>query len=172
MKPSRSAASWYSLKPLALFFAATTMLLVAACNQNALFKDHRDIEDGLWYTKITPTFEFEVSDTTQSYDIYYLIRNSVGYPYFNLFVKRRLLDGATGKEITAKLDELSLMDERTGKPLGDGLGDIFDHRILAMKAYKFSKKGTYKLKIEQFMRQNPLPEVLSVGISVEPNPKP
>lgn len=150
---------------------AVLAFLVVACQGDALYKDHRDIADGLWYTKITPTFEFEIKDSTQQYDVYYLIRNSVAYPYYNLFLKRRLYNGATGKEIAAKLDELVLMDERTGKPKGDGLGDIFDHRILAMKAYKFPKSGTYKLKIEQFMRQNPLPDVLSVGISIEPTPK-
>ena len=158
------------IKTIALVVA--TVCLLASCNGNALYKDHRDIDDGLWYTKITPTFEFEIKDSTQQYDVYYLIRNSVAYPYYNLFLKRSLLASSTGKEITAKLDELVLMDERTGKPKGDGLGDIFDHRILAMKSFKFPKNGTYKFKIEQFMRQNPLPDVLSVGISIEPTPKP
>ena len=66
-----------------------------------------------------------------------------------------------------KMDELILADEKTGKPIGSGLGDIFDHKILILKGYKFPKKGTYQIKIQQFMRQNPLPDVLSFGLAIE-----
>ncbi len=147
-----------------VFLCLTTL----ACNTdpNTVYKQHEDIEDGKWFLKNEPTFTFEITDTTQRYNVYYLVRNSSAYPYFNLYVKRFLLDDKQ-KPIDEALNELILMDEKTGKPLGDGMGDLFDHKIVALKNYSFSHKGKYSIKIRQYMRQDPLPEILSMGISIE-----
>ena len=59
------------------------------------------------------------------------------------------------------------MDEKTGKPMGDGLGDLFDHKIIALKNYRFPRAGKYTFKVRQYMRQDPLPAILSMGVSVE-----
>jgi gliding motility-associated lipoprotein GldH len=69
--------------------------------------------------------------------------------------------------VEARLQELTLLDPKTGKPLGKGLGDIFDHQIVALPNYRFQKSGTYTIKLKQYMRQDPLPDVMSVGVRVE-----
>ena len=68
------------------------------------------------------------------------------------------------------MEELILFDSKTGKPLGDGLGDIFDHKfkIKSLSNYRFPKAGEYTFSVEQNMRQDPLLGVMSVGVSVEP----
>ncbi|MEZ4904794.1 MAG: gliding motility lipoprotein GldH [Spirosomataceae bacterium] len=152
---------------LYLFTFAVSLI---ACDTSSTFKDHQDIEDGLWYVKNEPSFTFEITDTAQAYNVYYLVRNAVQYPYYNLYVKRFLLNDKN-KVVNEALNELILMDERTGKPLGDGLGDLFDHKIIALKDYRFPQPGKYTFKIRQYMRQDPLPGVLSMGLSVEPTIK-
>ena len=147
-----------------LLLAVTSFL---SCNSNAIFKDHEDIDDGVWYVKNEPSFTFEITDISQPYNVYYLVRNSIGYPYYNLYVKRFLLN-EKNKIVNEALNELILMDERTGKPMGDGLGDLFDHKIVALKNYRFPKAGKYTFKVRQYMRQDPLPGIMSVGVSVEP----
>ncbi len=147
-----------------LLLAVTSFL---SCNSNAIFKDHEDIDDGVWYVKNEPSFTFEITDISQPYNVYYLIRNSIGYPYYNLYVKRFLLN-EKNKIVNEALNELILMDERTGKPMGDGLGDLFDHKIVALKNYRFPKAGKYTFKVRQYMRQDPLPGIMSMGVSVEP----
>jgi gliding motility-associated lipoprotein GldH len=147
-----------------LLLAVTSFL---SCNSNAIFKDHEDIDDGVWYVKNEPSFTFEITDISQPYNVYYLIRNSIGYPYYNLYVKRFLLN-EKNKIVNEALNELILMDERTGKPIGDGLGDLFDHKIVALKNYRFPKAGKYTFKVRQYMRQDPLPGIMSMGVSVEP----
>jgi gliding motility-associated lipoprotein GldH len=72
-----------------------------------------------------------------------------------------------GKVIHQHLDEIVLFDPVTGKPMGEGLGDIYDHKVLAFKDFKFPKKGKYKIQIRQYMRQNPLVDIVSAGVSVE-----
>jgi len=142
------------------------LLLVSSCDSNAVFKDIEDIEDGKWFVKQAPSFTFMIEDTTRTYSIFYNIRNSLSYPYYNLYISRVLLD-ATGKKVESKLDELILLDPKTGKPFGDGLGDLFDHKIRVVKAFRFPRRGAYTVRLRQYMRQNPLPEIYSVGISVE-----
>jgi hypothetical protein len=39
------------------------------------------------------------------------------------------------------------------------------------KGLHFSRKGMYQIQLEQIMRSNPLPEMMSVGIRIEKNPK-
>jgi len=59
------------------------------------------------------------------------------------------------------------MDKTTGEPLGDGAGDIFDHQVLGLKNQVFPQNGTYTIKLQQYMRRDPLPGIMAVGVRVE-----
>ena len=143
-----------------------TVWLAIGCDTNAVYKAYEDIDDGKWYVKNAPSFTFDIQDTTVPYNIYYNLRNSLSYGYYNLYLTRYLRD-ASGKEIESRLDELILMDPKTGKPNGDGIGDLFDHKFLMKRDYRFPKPGKYTMQIRQYMRQDPLLNILSVGITVE-----
>jgi gliding motility-associated lipoprotein GldH len=45
--------------------------------------------------------------------------------------------------------------------------DIYEHRIPIQQNAIFPKPGLYRFTFEQNMRQNPLPEMLSVGLRIE-----
>lgn len=136
------------------------------CDTNIHYKAYEDIDDGLWYLNNAPTFRVEITDTTQRYNVYYLVRNGLQYPYYNLYLNRRIT-GPDSAVLSARLDELFLSDATTGKPYGNGLGDLFDHKIIFLRNYRFPKAGTYTFTFTQSMRQNPLPYILGVGLSVE-----
>ncbi len=148
------------------WFLGFIALATLACDSQTVYSEYTDIDEGRWTIKNAPSFTFRITDPTISYNIYYNLRNSVSYPYYNLYLTRYLLDSA-GKELESRLDELILMDPKTGKPLGDGLGDLFDHKVVMKRNYRFPKAGSYTIRIRQYMRQDPLPDVQSVGISVE-----
>jgi gliding motility-associated lipoprotein GldH len=156
-----------TVRNITRIFAYLLIISLLSCDSDAVFKDHTEIEEGLWYVKNEPAFTFEITDASKTYNIYYLVRNSISYPYYNLYLKRFLLNDKK-KVVNEALNELILMDERTGKPLGDGLGDLFDHKIVALKNYRFPQAGKYTFKVQQYMRQDPLPAILSMGVSVEP----
>jgi gliding motility-associated lipoprotein GldH len=146
------------------------LLLVVAvmfgCDTNAVYKEYTDIDEGKWAVKDAPSFTFEIKDTTVPYNIYYNLRNSLSYDYYNLYLTRYLRD-ESGKELESRLDELILMDPKTGKPTGEGIGDLFDHKFLMKRNYRFPKAGKYTMQIKQYMRQDPLLHIESVGITVE-----
>ena len=152
------------MKRLTGLFCLT--LLLFGCDTNAVYKAYEDIDEGKWYVKNAPSFTFEIEDASIPYNIYYNLRNSLSYGYYNLYVTRYLRD-ATGKEIESRLDELLLMDPKTGKPNGDGIGDLYDHKFLMKRNYRFPKPGKYTMQLRQYMRQDPLLHVESVGITVE-----
>ena len=73
------------MKKILLSLLITVSFLFGCTDPNTIFKQHIDIEEGNWYLKNEPTFNFEITDSSQTYTVYYLIRNSIAYPYYNLY---------------------------------------------------------------------------------------
>lgn len=143
-----------------------TLFALLACDKQRVYEKNIDLTGNQWYIDTIPSFTFRIDEPSRPYNIYYNIRNAVTYPYYNLYVTYYLQD-STGKAISSHLQNLTLADAKTGKPLGNGLGDIFDHQILSLKNYQFPHAGTYTFRIKQYMRQDPLPLIVSVGVRVE-----
>lgn len=136
------------------------------CEGKTVYKSHEEIRDAQWYADDKPVFEVNIKDSTIKYNVYYLLRSTVQYPYYNLYLTRKIT-GPDKKTIAHDLVELKVSDEVTGKPYGKGLGDLFDQKILFLKNYTFPLAGVYTFEIGQSMRQNPLPFIMSIGICVE-----
>ncbi|RSK35379.1 gliding motility lipoprotein GldH [Hymenobacter metallilatus] len=148
--------------------------LLGACNPNEVFEKNTDLkspagEPYVWAVQDKPTFEFDIPDTTQRYNVYFNIRNAADYEFYNLYV-RHTLTGPDGRPISRQLHQMLLMDPQTGEPRGDGSGDIFDHRFLALPNQKFSQTGPYKIMLEQYMRQDQLRGIMAVGVRVMKRP--
>ncbi len=63
--------------------------------------------------------------------------------------------------------DLSLGTDANGWE-GSGLDDIWEVRkSITNGPVKFKKTGNYKFTIEQAMRENPLKDIMSVGVRVE-----
>lgn len=145
------------------------LVLIAAltgCDKNRVFEVNQDIADNNWQIQHVPEFSFAIEDNAPAHNIYFNIRNAIFYEFYNLYVRAELI-GPDGKLLHVKLHEMYLMDKTTGKPLGDGSGDIFDHQFMAIKNFKFPQPGTYKVRLKQYMRKDPLPGIMAVGIRVE-----
>ncbi|WP_233218988.1 gliding motility lipoprotein GldH [Adhaeribacter arboris] len=150
---------WYFY--LVIFIAALT-----GCDKNRVFEENQDIPDNNWQIKNVPQFSFTIEDPQTPYNIYFNVRNAIFYEFYNLYVRAELT-GPDKKPLHLKLHEMYLMDKTTGRPLGNGAGDIFDHQFLAIKNLKFPQAGTYKIRLKQYMRKDPLPGIMAVGLRVE-----
>ena len=149
------------------FYLLLIMIFYVACSDpSRVFDKNIDFKQQYWIVDEPAVFDFEITDASQPYNLYYNVRNSISYPYHNLYVRYSLED-TLGNVLNTKLQNMDLFDPVSGKPLGDGLGDLFDHRILALPDYRFEQAGIYRFKIEQFMRQDTLPMILSMGLRVE-----
>jgi gliding motility-associated lipoprotein GldH len=143
------------------------LFLLTSCDPNRIYEDNIEFKDRTWKITEPAQLEFDIADTTKRCNLYLDVRNSLDYPYSRLFVNYNLID-PTGAEVSKKMIAEYLFDQKTGEPNGkSGLGDIYDHQFLFLEKYHFQKLGKYKVKFEQFMRQDTLQGVLAVGLRVE-----
>ena len=145
---------------------AIGVCLFSGCDGKTVYKSHQEIKDAQWYANEKPVFDVKIEDPGLKYNVYYLLRSAVQYPYYNLYLTRKIT-GPDQKTISHELVELKISDEATGKPYGEGLGDLFDQKIPFLRDYTFPSAGVYRFEIGQSMRQNPLPFIMSIGICVE-----
>ena len=142
------------------------LLAFTACDKNRIYEKNIELANEGWYIDSVLTFGFNIQDTSLRYNICYNIRNANTYPYYNLYT-RYYLEDSVGSILSTYLHEMFLMDTKTGRPLGSGIGDIYDHQFELLNDLKFNAAGTYKIIVKQYMRKDPLPGILAVGIRVE-----
>lgn len=142
-----------------------SLILFSCKDPNTLFEANQSIKNGEWFYENPLVFEFEIEDTTKSYTLYYNVRNEINYAYYNLFVTY-YMHYPDGKKIDSLLMDITLFNPKTGEPYGEGTGGIREHQLPAFRNIKFSQKGKYKYVFKQYMRQNPLKGILSMGLRV------
>jgi gliding motility-associated lipoprotein GldH len=141
-------------------------LFFTSCDRNVVFEGKQDFPERYWAFNNPATFNFEIADTELKYDILVSIRNSATYPYQNIYMQYYLED-ETGRLISRELKNIQLFNPVTGVPVGKGLGDLFDIERPFLEEYQFENPGKYSFRIDQFMRQDSLAEVVSVGLKVK-----
>ena len=151
-------------------FLALSLLLIS-CNRNTIYSKYEAIdEEKGWAKNQQIKFEADIKEVNVPCDVFIHVRHSGSYPYRNLFLFLHT-NYPDGKKATDTI-ECVLADE-TGKWLGSGLGDLWDHTILFKKNARFEKAGKYTFSFEQAMRYgdenfiDPLPLIADVGISIE-----
>jgi len=140
------------------------ILLIAACDSNRYFEENQTIKDHDWYIESPLVFLVPVTDTASAYNVYINVRNAGYYRYSNLylFVNTTLPGGQLQRDTLE-----CLLAAPDGKWLGDGLGDIWDNRIMFKRNVGFPEPGEYKFELIQAMRVNPLSGIMDAGIRIE-----
>jgi gliding motility-associated lipoprotein GldH len=150
-----------------LFFFFTIAVLLSSCDSNRVYEDNIEFKARTWKIAEPAQLEFDITDTTKRYNLYMNVRNSLDYPYSRLFVNYSLMNEA-GEELSKNMISEYLFNQKSGEPNGDsGIGDIYDHQFIFLQKQAFAKSGKYKVKFEQFMRQDTLQGILAVGLRVE-----
>lgn len=145
-------------------FAFFTLLLFVACDSNRYFEENKEIQDNLWKAENEIPFEFEIKDSTEVYNVLINIRNAGHYEYANLY----LFLTTTYPDNSKSVDTVNcILQNAEGKWLGEGLGDIWDNRILFKPNVVFKKTGKYTISFQHAMRKDPLPMIMDVGLRIE-----
>lgn len=155
-----------AIKPQLPLFLLSCTLWFCACDSQRVYEQNYDFAQKEWILDTLPTFRFEISEPDEQYNIYWNVRNTLNYPYRNLYLTYYLED-TLGRTISTDLHNMLLFDSKTGKPYGSGMGDIFSHQIMALPNYQFDSAGIYQIRLEQYMRTESLKDILSVGVRVE-----
>ena len=154
---------YHRLKYIAYIFVCT--FLLASCIKSDLFEKNVTIPGQAWEYSFKPQILFEITDTVSSYNLFIVVRHTDAFRYNNLWI--RIKSSAPGDSVTTtKQFDLPLATQN--KWTGTGMDDIFEHRILLYRRpVKFVRTGQFKVSIEQVMRENPLQNILNVGLRLE-----
>ncbi|WP_395046232.1 gliding motility lipoprotein GldH [Flavobacterium sp.] len=129
-----------------LFFVAFGLV---SCDKSQVFDEYHTFDDG-WKKNSIINFTFDQEVSKKPYNLFINIRDNDDYEFSNLFliVKLEHPDGLT------KVDTLEYqMANPDGTLLGEGFSDIKESKLWYKEKMMFSKKGKYKLSIQQAVRQ-------------------
>lgn len=143
-----------------------SLLFLCACDNSRVFEGYKDFTNRKWSAREVVTFDFEIQNANLPYNLYYRVRNTLSYPYYNLYITYEIVD-SQGKVLVAKMIDNNLMHPQTGEPLGSGSGDLFDNQFVLLSNHQFLAAGKYQVRLHQYMRVEELPEILAVGMRVE-----
>ncbi len=148
--------------PVLCFVLATANI---SCNQIDLFELHTSIPDSEWKSDNNCKGTFSINDTNSMYNIYVIIRHTDAYAYNNIWLN--LGSQAPGDTMNFQKINCVLGNDQQGWE-GVGMNDIWEVRkkINEMPC-KFKKIGAYSYQINHIMREDPLKNILSVGIRIQ-----
>jgi gliding motility-associated lipoprotein GldH len=160
------------LVSLSLFTFYFLLFILTSCTNIDLY-EKTVITPGLkWDSKFKPSFTFTIKDTNAFYGVFLVFRHNEKYNYNNLFFN--LSYQSPGDSVKTQRFEERLADNEKGFQLNAAaMDDIYEHRIDITKkltgtdAARFTKPGNYTFTLEHIMREDPLMNVLNVGLRVE-----
>lgn len=140
-----------------------SFLTLIGCNSDVLVDQYHSLPESGWHYKnvVMDTFQ---PQSDYYHQLYANVRINGDYGYSNLYVRLTII--APDSTATKEVINLKLA-ENSGKWLGSGIGDAITFQLPILGKQTFKQKGTYTIKIEQYMRLENLPNVLSAGIKVQ-----
>ena len=146
-----------------LFLLVPCTLCLVTCTTVDLYEKTVSLPDHEWKGDYKPEFDFIIKDTVSLYQVFFVMRHTEKYNYKNIWIN--LYSQQPGDTLRKAPFELTLATNEKGW-LATGMDDIYEHRLRLTRSVKL-KAGTYKLIVENIMREDPLLHVLNVGIRIE-----
>lgn len=147
------------------WFSFTGVLLICfSCTTVDLYEKSVTIPGHSWKSSYKPEFTFTIKDTSSPYQLFLVLRHNDKYSFNNLYVN--LYIKLPGSDTALKIRrDLTLATNDKGW-LASGMDDIYEHRIKLGEPERL-RAGDYTFALEQIMRENPLDNVLNVGLRIE-----
>lgn len=146
-----------------LFLLFFSISAIVSCTSIDLYEKNVAIPNHRWESSFKPEFNFTIKDTTATYQLYLVLRHTEKYNYNNIWIN---LSSIPPHDTLRQLRyELPLATNEKGW-LATAMDDIYEHRIPLTNPQHW-KAGNYTFKLEQVMREDPLQNVLDVGLRVE-----
>ena len=142
---------------------------LTACNKLNLFERSVSIPKHEWKSNFEPSFTCKIKDTTSLFDIALVLRHRDRYHYNNIWLQITIID-PSGQQFRFNTEKILGTNEKGW--LGVGMDDIYEHRLslqsdIVKNGVSLRKKGTYQIRVKQIMREDPLQEVMNVGVRIE-----
>jgi gliding motility-associated lipoprotein GldH len=143
-------------------------LAIVSCTTTDLYEKSVAVPGHSWKNSFKPSFTFIIKDTASPYQIFLILRHTDKYNFNNIYINLYARQPNQDTMQSVKYD-LTLATNEKGW-LASGMDDIYEHRIPltpTQQQFYFKKPGNYIFTVEQIMRENPLNNVLDVGLRIE-----
>jgi gliding motility-associated lipoprotein GldH len=142
----------------------TFLILLFSCNSKVVYTNSQAMDEETWKLTNIPAFKVQITDTLNSNNVFFTIRNGSSFPFRNIYLFVTTIS-PDGRKITDTL-QYNLADEK-GKWYGKGFGDIHELNLPYKSNVYFPLKGTYEFKIQHGMRIENLKGVYDFGLRIE-----
>ena len=158
MQVSSMRLSRLRVWPLAL------LLLVTACARESVYFEEQTMGDEGWPADAPAEFAFDVPDTTQAYQLDFVLRHGDEYPNANVYLFVTVLSPQGAQ----RCDTLNyrVADDR-GAWLGKSFAGEREVRLPYAEEVRFAEPGVYTVRVQQGMRYQTLPGVRRFALQVQ-----
>lgn len=142
-----------------------TILFFSSCTQLDTFEKNIQIPEHEWNYSNQPDIHFNITDTISSYNVFVTLRHTDAYAYKNiwLFISTQQPGDSSYKKERFEL----ILQNQKGEWIGTGMSDIWEVRYPLFSNIRFTKQGSYTIRLQQTMRDNPLRHIMNAGIRIE-----
>lgn len=159
----------YFNKLLLLFIV---FFAINGCIPSNTYEKNESLLFHKWAKKEPKSFKIEIKDTTSLYLLFVTMRHTDAYHFSNLWVDAEITP-PKGDSIRKKIEWP--LAEKTGRWTGKGMNEIYEHKLRLPGNHfvngtsytKFNQIGIYDITLHQIMRENPLEEIMSIGVRLE-----
>ncbi|WP_281613530.1 gliding motility lipoprotein GldH [Flammeovirga sp. SubArs3] len=152
--------------------------LLFSCDANRVNEEYVDYNQEIWPVDSIASFQFDIEDKNQAYNLIAYVRNTENYPFQNIYLKYQLTSAdslAADTLIANKMSDFQLFEVKTGEPFGEvenslgnsSTGAVYNHPLLLKKKMKFPEEGSYQLNISHYMRPDSLEGIMGIGYRIE-----
>ena len=141
--------------------AVVLAFLTASCDRSVFFDQYAHVDEKGWEAKDALFFNVHADDTTQAYQCCVDLRNSVDYPFSNIYLSITTVFPDGGVAVDTNLE--FVLAQPDGKWLGKQTGRYVDGRY-PFGYMRFPKPGDYQFVISHAMRDSLLPGIKDLGL--------
>jgi gliding motility-associated lipoprotein GldH len=146
-------------------YVILVFLICLSCgSRRSVFEKFIPVEGNSWNSSQIIQFDVNIPDSTETHNVYIMIRNTSRYHFSNLFLFTTV-HAPDGSFIRDTI-EITLADEK-GKWLGKGAASIFTTYYPYRTNIRFPLPGIYVFDIEQAMWEENLKDINDVGLKIE-----
>ena len=144
-------------------FFVLLLLLFTGCGDDYIYEETKLVPNGEWTYEEALAFDFDLKDTSARYDIILYISHTDTYGFQNMYVQFHT--NFPSGESESQVVSLELA-RKNGVWNGRCNGEKCEVEIpLQTNAY-FPEPGAHQIKVEQYMRRNPLPGVEGMTLKI------
>ena len=154
------------MKTLLRTFCIVILTSCILCSRTTidLYEKAVTIPKHQWSSSFKPSFDFTIKDTSAPYRLFLILRDNEKYNFYNIFVN--VYVKGPGQDSVQKIQQDLVLATNEKGWLASAMDDIYEHRI-QLGTEQSLKAGNYTFTIEQIMREDPLENVLNVGLRIE-----